>query len=312
MVGTAGTRSPIHCRGQHHIQPRFPFPVGEIARRGDEVLLHRHRHDPHADQSDPTRTRAVSTCTVGSPCSSRSTCRTRTPGRSNRITIDTWWPEIEAFLRLNITNARTEGSNRIIKQLKRVGCGFSNHATTNAVSSLARPHGKRRDRPDQRSPLTRNHGEPSTGGGSWTIDVAQEPVDLGFLRDLPANGAESLTLHSSDEAKFGAVAHLAPGLRKLYLVWAGFSDAALGTVARLTGLTYLQTFGNDFRDVGVQKLAALVNLDHLYLEEETLTAAAFAFVDQLPHLARLGLQDVWITPDELSRLRERLPGVDVG
>src|SRR5664279_4866317 len=43
-------------------------------------------------------------------------------------TIDTWWPEIEAFLRLNITNARTEGSNRTIKQLKRVGCGFANQA----------------------------------------------------------------------------------------------------------------------------------------------------------------------------------------
>jgi transposase len=48
--------------------------------------------------------------------------------RSLAETIDAWWPEIEAFLRLNITNARTEGSNRIIKQLKRVGCGFSNQA----------------------------------------------------------------------------------------------------------------------------------------------------------------------------------------
>jgi transposase len=36
-------------------------------------------------------------------------------------TISTWWPTIEAFLRLRITNARTEGSNRVIKQLKRVG-----------------------------------------------------------------------------------------------------------------------------------------------------------------------------------------------
>jgi len=41
-------------------------------------------------------------------------------------TVDTWWPEIEAFLRLNITNARTEGSNRTIKQIKRVACGFTN------------------------------------------------------------------------------------------------------------------------------------------------------------------------------------------
>jgi len=43
-------------------------------------------------------------------------------------TVDTWWPEIEAFLRLGVTNARTEGSNRTIKQLKRVGCGFANQA----------------------------------------------------------------------------------------------------------------------------------------------------------------------------------------
>ena len=41
-------------------------------------------------------------------------------------TISIWWPAIEAFLRLRITNARTEGSNRVIKQLKRVGCGYRN------------------------------------------------------------------------------------------------------------------------------------------------------------------------------------------
>ena len=31
-----------------------------------------------------------------------------------------------AFLKLRVTNARTEGSNRVIKQLKRVGCGYRN------------------------------------------------------------------------------------------------------------------------------------------------------------------------------------------
>lgn len=41
-------------------------------------------------------------------------------------TIEIWWLEVEAFLNLNITNARTEGSNRAIKQIKRLGCGFSN------------------------------------------------------------------------------------------------------------------------------------------------------------------------------------------
>ncbi len=41
-------------------------------------------------------------------------------------TVEAWWPEIEGFLELGVTNARTEGYNRVIKQVKRVGCGFRN------------------------------------------------------------------------------------------------------------------------------------------------------------------------------------------
>jgi transposase len=41
-------------------------------------------------------------------------------------TIEKWWPEIEGFLELGVTNARTEGYNRVIKQIKRVACGFRN------------------------------------------------------------------------------------------------------------------------------------------------------------------------------------------
>jgi transposase len=41
-------------------------------------------------------------------------------------TIQVWWPHILVFLRMRITNARTEGFNRIIKQVKRVACGFRN------------------------------------------------------------------------------------------------------------------------------------------------------------------------------------------
>ena len=40
--------------------------------------------------------------------------------------IDAWWPAIEAYLRLRVTNARTEGYNRKIKQIKPVSCGFRN------------------------------------------------------------------------------------------------------------------------------------------------------------------------------------------
>jgi len=43
-------------------------------------------------------------------------------------TIERWWPEIEGFLELGVTNARTEGHNRVIKQIKRVACGFRNQA----------------------------------------------------------------------------------------------------------------------------------------------------------------------------------------
>jgi transposase len=43
-------------------------------------------------------------------------------------TVHAWWPAIEAFLRLHVTNARTEGTNRVIKQIKRVGCGYRNQA----------------------------------------------------------------------------------------------------------------------------------------------------------------------------------------
>ena len=41
-------------------------------------------------------------------------------------TIQAWWPAILVALTEQVTNARTEGFNRIIKQTKRVGCGYRN------------------------------------------------------------------------------------------------------------------------------------------------------------------------------------------
>jgi transposase len=41
-------------------------------------------------------------------------------------TVDAWWPEINAFVATVITNARTEGCNRLDKQVKRAGYGFRN------------------------------------------------------------------------------------------------------------------------------------------------------------------------------------------
>ena len=41
-------------------------------------------------------------------------------------TIQTWWPAVLTALTAEVDNARTEGFNRIIKQVKRVGCGYRN------------------------------------------------------------------------------------------------------------------------------------------------------------------------------------------
>jgi transposase len=41
-------------------------------------------------------------------------------------TIDAWWPQILAFLDTGITNAATEGTNRLIKDAARIAFGFRN------------------------------------------------------------------------------------------------------------------------------------------------------------------------------------------
>ena len=43
-------------------------------------------------------------------------------------TVETWWPAILVALTHDVSNARTEGFNRVIKQTKRVGCGFRSQA----------------------------------------------------------------------------------------------------------------------------------------------------------------------------------------
>ncbi|MEW2386541.1 transposase [Micromonospora sp. NPDC047707] len=41
-------------------------------------------------------------------------------------TIETWWPQILAFIRTGITNAGSEGTNRVIKTVARNAYGFRN------------------------------------------------------------------------------------------------------------------------------------------------------------------------------------------
>ena len=41
-------------------------------------------------------------------------------------TVQTWWPEILTFLHTGITNAGSEGTNRVIKTIARDAYGFRN------------------------------------------------------------------------------------------------------------------------------------------------------------------------------------------
>lgn len=150
-------------------------------------------------------------------------------------------------------------------------------------------------------------------GGRTSYSVSSQPVDLGFLDDFPTNCIETVHLGSAvvpESLRF--LPRLAPSLRHLYVAGTGLSDDALEYISQLTGLTYLQTFDNNFTNEGVQVLVRLQMLESLYLEEESLTVEALKFAPKLPHLRRLGLQDVPLQPGQLAELRAALPGVDVG
>jgi transposase len=71
-------------------------------------------------------------------------------------TIETWWPAVLVFLQTGLTNARTEGSNRLIKQVKRADSGFRNRAN---YRRRVRLHCTRRSR---RMPA-RNRALPAQG-----------------------------------------------------------------------------------------------------------------------------------------------------
>ena len=52
-------------------------------------------------------------------------------------TIETWWPAIEVFLTTGLTNARTEGTNRPIKQVKRAPAASGEPGELPAPSTVA-------------------------------------------------------------------------------------------------------------------------------------------------------------------------------
>lgn len=67
-------------------------------------------------------------------------------------TIDTWWPEINAFVSTGITNARPEGYNRLVKAVKRAGLRLPKIVRT-------RPAGYASTAPANSGPRLRLHAD---------------------------------------------------------------------------------------------------------------------------------------------------------
>lgn len=147
--------------------------------------------------------------------------------------------------------------------------------------------------------------------GGWQLSTRPGPVDVAFLHRLPPTALDSLDFSTAVTGPLDPLLSVAPGLHRLSLGCTGLHDDALAVVSQLHELKALQTWDNHFTDDGVQQLDRLRLLEELYLEEATLTVAAFAFVDRLPLLHRLGVADVPLSETELVQLRSRLPGVDV-
>jgi hypothetical protein len=184
-------------------------------------------------------------------------------------------------------------------------------------------------------------GEP--GIESYAVEDGDEPVDLEFIGDLPADSVVELSLGDVVPASFAAVAHLAPGLRGLGAYLDDLDDDAPSVIARLTALESLRLSGNDdgpgrlndhalsaiadlpaleylalldgsYTEHGLQQLRRLPQLRHLHIEREGLTAPMFRFAAAMPALTRLtGLDEYGddgpMPPAEVSQVRAMLPHI---
>jgi len=202
--------------------------------------------------------------------------------------------------------------------------------------------------PDSALRNTRNiWGEP--GKESCRVEYGEEAVDLEFIRGLPADSVSDLGLGDVVPASFGAVAHLAPDLRDLWvyidnlgddapsviaelkalerLSLAGhdlpedgpsrrLDDHALSAIADLPALESLSLLGGSYTEQGLQQLRRLPKLRHLHVEREGLTAPMFRFAAAMPALTRLtGLDEFGddgpMPPAEVDQVRAMLPHISM-
>jgi len=103
-----------------------------------------------------------------------------------------------------------------------------------------------------------------------------------------------------------------PNLEKLYLQKTGISDDALTHLEGLNHLRYLNLYGTQISDTGLQNLIDLPNLDSLFIWETNVTKeAADSFKER--KLAQTGVED-WEAEIEAlkARIRNATILVDTG
>ena len=230
----------------------------------------------------------------------------------------------------------------------RVGGWFAPAGTVRPPAALPGRARKRvtwrRGMPDSALINTRSiWGEP--GKESYSVEDGEEAVDLAFIGDLPPDSVFDLGVGDVVQASFGAVAHLAPGLRELSVYLDNLGDDAPSVIAELTALESLALYadyvpedgpesrlddqalsaiadlpvlealsllGGCYTEQGLQQLRRLPKLRHLHIEREGLTATMFGFAAAMPALTRLTGPDEFgedgpMSPAEVDQLRAMLP-----
>jgi hypothetical protein len=152
------------------------------------------------------------------------------------------------------------------------------------------------------------------GDDQTELNLTEPEADLTFLYALPRDSIDSLFVYDVIEETFGAVVHLAPGLRRLFLTGSNLDDRALPYIGQLVGLRHLELIGNRFTDAGLQQLGVLQDLEFLCLEQDEdgpLSIAALDFACTLPNLKEFEQQDSPLTRAERAQLEASLPGVKI-
>jgi hypothetical protein len=186
------------------------------------------------------------------------------------------------------------------------------------------------------------------GDAGYSVRAGEGAVDLAFVRDLPVDSVDSLSVGSVVPASFAEVAHLAPGMRRLNLyidnlgddaasviasltaleslalygdsaIWDGpglLNDHALSAIADLPTLEYLSLMDGSYSEHGLRQLIRLPKLRHLHIERKDLTAPMFRFAADMPALTNLtGLDEFGddgpMPPAEFAQVRAMLPHLNM-